>query len=351
MAATLAGAEFFLFLANFPLAAGANFPEPASSTTGSAGASACEAACTGSGAGGSDGAGCAAAAGVTGAATGAGTRPSSSVFSDRERQYTAMPTIRMSATAPESEYINSCGGILLISLRAFSATSRGWILGFSGSVWRRMIDGNGSSASGDSLLGAGGGTYTSLRGGNSFISEKLTPLLAAPAFSAIIGSTAILGVCGSSRVAADRFALGLSKASTEAFVTEVPNWAPGSRCGVRPAGEDPAEFQPAAAAAAFFDGSAGLEVALAGADGVHEVSSSCESEGETSSGRDSSIFCSNFAGALGSMGAEVANFAAAAFFTLAGTAGPLGVSGALLAGLTVLSRAFSRSFTISRPLW
>src|SRR5579864_2065581 len=277
MAATLAGAEFFLFLANFPLAAGANFPEPASSTTGSAGASACEAACTGSGAGGSDGAGCAAAAGVTGAATGAGTRPSSSVFSDRERQYTAMPTIRMSATAPESEYINSCGGILLISLRAFSATSRGWIVGFSGSVWRRMIDGNGSSASGDSLLGAGGGTYTSLRGGNSFISEKLTPLLAAPAFSAIIGSTAILGVCGSSRVAADRFALGLSKASTE---IEVTNWAPGSRCGVRPAGEDPAEFHPAAAAAALFDGSAGLEVALAGVDGVHEVSSSCESRSE-----------------------------------------------------------------------
>src|SRR5579864_5680129 len=334
MAATLAGAEFLLFLANFPLAAGANFPERASSTTGSAGASACEAACVGSGAGGSDGAGCAAAAGVTGAATGAGTRPSSSVFSDRERQYTAMPTIRMSATAAESEYINSCGGILLISLRAFSATSRGWILGFS--------------ASGDSLLGAGGGTYTSLRGGNSFISEKLTPLVAAPAFSAIIGSTAILGVCGSSRVAADRFALGLSKASTE---IEVTNWAPGSRCGVRPAGEDPAEFHPAAAAAALFDGSAGLEVALAGVDGVHEVSSSCESEGEPSSGRDSSILCSDFAGALGSVSAEVANFAAAALFTLAGTEGPLGASGALLAGLTVLSRAFSRSFTISRPLW
>src|SRR5437868_14485252 len=114
-----------------------------------------------------------------------------------------------------------------------------------------MIDGNGSSASGDSLLGAGGGTYTSLRGGNSFISQKLTPLVAAPAFSAIIGSTAIWGACGSSRVAADMFALGLSKASPEAFVNEVPNWAPGYSCGVRPAGEAPAEFQPAAAAAGY----------------------------------------------------------------------------------------------------
>ena len=190
---------------------------------------------------------------VAGAAAGVGMRPSSSVLCDCDRHHTSTPTNKMSATAAEIEYIINCGGILLSSLMAFSATSRGWILGFSGSVLRRMMEGNGSSASGTSVLGAGGAMYTSLSGGNSSISEKLTRLLECPAFSAIIGSTAILGcsVTGSSATADDIFAVGVLVAPSGGFPAEEANWALGSRCCVLVAEESPCAFQPAAAAAAL----------------------------------------------------------------------------------------------------
>src|SRR5690242_13006026 len=112
-----------------------------------------------------------------------------------------------------------------------------------------MIDGSGSAASSVSGLCAGGGaTWTSLSGGNSSISEKLTPFEPAPVFSAIMGSTAIFGfsVVGSSTTADDILALLFVMASNDALTAEVTNCALGSSVGAFAAAEFPAEFQPAA---------------------------------------------------------------------------------------------------------
>src|SRR5579885_91181 len=151
-----AGAAFLLLpLRAFAFLAGT--PRTGSAGAGSSGASAWAAggsAVTDStGAGGCTGGGAA----VTGAAASAGTRPSSSVLCDCERQYTSPHTSTIRATAAEIEYSISLGGRLLSSCTAFSATSRGWILGFSGCVGRSTMEGRGSPASGSWLFGAGGG--------------------------------------------------------------------------------------------------------------------------------------------------------------------------------------------------
>src|SRR5579864_6301020 len=239
--------------------------------------------------------------------------------------------------------------MLLISLIAFSATSRGWILGFSGSVFRNTIEGNGSSGSAASVFGDGGATYNSFNGGSSSISEKLTPRLPAPASSAISGSTAIFGFCvvGSSATAADMFAMGFSSASTEALTTDDTYCDAGSAGPVLGDVADASAFDPAAAAAAFTAGGFSLDFVVTA--GVQEVSSSSESEELVSTLRASKAFDS-VRGATGDCAA--ANFVAAAAFTLSGTTSPLGASaGDFFTVLPEFSRHFSRSLTISRPLW
>src|SRR5579872_1056398 len=101
---------------------------------------------------------------------------------------------KMMPTAPAIENIKSFGGVFLISATAFFATSRGCTLGFSGAALLNTVACTTLTCVGSGTCGGGGATYTSLRGGNSSISEKLR-LAPAPAFgaSAIIGSTWIFG--------------------------------------------------------------------------------------------------------------------------------------------------------------
>src|SRR6516162_9416151 len=131
----------------------------------------------------------------------------------------------MIATAPPSEYISSLGGTPLISLIAFSATSRGSTFGFSGSLGRKTIDGSVGSAAASSFLGGGGAMYTSFSGGNSDISEKLVVFAALGALSAIIGSIANFGfsTAASSATPADKPPSLTLSACTEARTVALIN--------------------------------------------------------------------------------------------------------------------------------
>src|SRR5207245_9160999 len=102
---------------------------------------------------------------------------------------------RTRATAPETEYIINFGGTPLISLMAFLATSGGCTLGFSGWLRDRKTAGGAAgmfSTSADSA-GLEAGRNTSLSGGRSSRSEKLTGFFAPGASPAIMGSTAHVG--------------------------------------------------------------------------------------------------------------------------------------------------------------
>src|SRR5437870_5125670 len=110
------------------------------------------------------------------------------------------------------ETMKSLGGVFFISVTAFLATSRGCTLGFSGGALLKTVACTASTCAGlSSGRGGGGATYTSLRGGNSSISEKLR-LALAPAcrFSSIMGSTCIAGASysGSTVAAVDIVADG-----------------------------------------------------------------------------------------------------------------------------------------------
>src|SRR5438105_15772324 len=99
---------------------------------------------------------------------------------------------RTRATAPETEYIINFGGTPLISLMAFLATSRGCTLGFSGWLRDRKTAGGAAgmfSTSADSA-GLEAGRNTSLSGGSSSRSEKLTDFFVPGVSPAIMVSTA-----------------------------------------------------------------------------------------------------------------------------------------------------------------
>src|SRR5208337_2865757 len=102
---------------------------------------------------------------------------------------TAIAITRMIPTAPRIENSISRGGIVAISFIAFSATSRGWIFGFSSCFrgWNCTTGCNGSAGS-----GAGCAKTGSLSGGSSSRSEKLLPDEPASG-SDIMGSTATRG--------------------------------------------------------------------------------------------------------------------------------------------------------------
>src|SRR5580700_2760010 len=182
-------------------------------------------------------------AGALAAGAGGWFGASSSAFSAWMCHAIAATISTIMPMAPATENTKSCGGVFLISATAFFATSRGWIFGFSGAAWLNTVACTASSAGGFSAGGGGGGggaTYTSLRGGNSSISEKLR-LAAAPAFgaSAIIGSTLIFGASTSgSTIAADEMVAGASEndstenVSTEASGEMLRTGAAWSRFGV-----------------------------------------------------------------------------------------------------------------------
>src|SRR5882757_2726532 len=99
----------------------------------------------------------------------------------------------------------SWGGTVLISLIALSATSLGWIVGFSSFLPRSWASGDGSNVSGTGSGGGGGAKTGSFIGGSSSMSEKLLPAEVAGAGAVIIGSNA-LDACSSvsgSAIAAD----------------------------------------------------------------------------------------------------------------------------------------------------
>src|SRR5580692_4908023 len=278
-------------------------------------------------------------AGALAAGAGGWFGASSSAFSAWMCHAIAATISTIMPMAPATENTKSCGGVFLISATAFFATSRGWIFGFSGAAWLNTVACTASSAGGFSAGGGGGGgaTYTSLRGGNSSISEKLR-LAAAPAFgaSAIIGSTLIFGASTSgSTIAADDMVAGASEndstenVSTEASGEMLRTGAAWSRFGVISPLElaefPPLPLPPAAAAFAAKGGVGGFATGAAGL----KVGFGCVTAGD--------------AGFTGGALTAGAGFCGAGAFC---TACP---GFAAAAALVALSLQRSRSFTRSCP--
>ena len=103
---------------------------------------------------------------------------------------------RINPTAPKIENSIRRGGMVAISCIAFSATSRGWILGFSSfrSSFHEWACANGCSSSAAS--GTSGAKTGSLSGGISARSEKLFPAELATGSDVIGSDTAGLDIVG-----------------------------------------------------------------------------------------------------------------------------------------------------------